>query len=218
MSVLADLMSVTFLATGDDDQAIRNTFHVHNATDDISDQATLAGTAVDVYDYFKTTYRAMLTDGMTFEGVSVSQVVNPADPGEYLTQQHLEPVAGTRTGGSTTCPQEICAVLSEATPVSSRRFRGHMFLPPARLIAALSGSGFATGNAYWTAVSNFRSTFEDGMTGTATWTGTYLSHAELVCYSQRAATVGSDIVWVGIGSVSVRNRAHWLRSRGRGTT
>jgi hypothetical protein len=212
---LAQIQLQSTLASG---QAVRNTFAIsHAAAGTAPDYTELLQLATDIAGYLGTTYEGVLTPGDTFVQVVARQVNDPTSPAVLLEAAFPVGTAGTRTISGNASPDEACAVLSLKTPNASRRFRGHLFVPPCKHAADLNGEHWDAASAYHTAVEAFRTKLDDGCGPTPTWTGTSLHNYTLSIFSKVAATAAQPSV-ASVQTVTTDYRVHWLRSRGRGTT
>lgn len=212
---LAKIQIASSMASG---QAVLNTFYVSDtALGHPPALADLSGLCTDLHTFLGTQYRAVLTTGDTLVEYRAYQVADPTDPEPVLEASDAIALAGTRTVSSDPSPQSLCALLSLKTPNASRRFRGHLFMPPAKDASALIADGFKPSQAYMVAVNALQTKFRAGNGPTPTWTGTTLSNYGLVVYSHRAASLGDPSVAL-TNNVTNNASAHWLRSRERGTT
>jgi hypothetical protein len=105
--------------------------------------------------------------------------------------------------------------VSLKTPVASRRFRGHNFLPPIMDVASLSGNNLDTSAAYWTAAAAYVAKLQTGCAPTVTWTGTNLSAWRLSIYSKKAASLSLPQN-ADVQLCQLKNKVSFLRSRERG--
>ena len=112
-------------------------------------------------------------------------------------------------------PDSVCAVVSLKTANASRRFRGHVFAPPARTAGSVSGVSLNIGNAYYTALGAWITELKKGVIGGSGWAGSDLASYKLHVYSRAAALAGAPYV-AECTDVILRSAATWLRSRQHG--
>lgn len=197
-------------------QAVSNTFHIADPGAGSPPGFTdLLALADEVNTWLGTEYRQLMSDQCTHDAVIARQVSDPLNPVIVLEATKTVGVAGTRSSTGNHIPEAICAVIAEKTPNASRRFRGHMFAPPAVNQAAVNGDNLATTDAYWTALAAYIAKLQAGCQPTVTWTGTHLASYELSIYSKKAASLGQPNV-AAVSLVTPRLKAAWLRSRERG--
>lgn len=203
------------LASG---QAVRNTVHLsHAAAGTAPDYTELLQLATDFAAYFGTTYEGILATTDTFVQVLAKQVNDPTSPAVLIEAAYPVNAAGTRALSGSASPDEACAVLSLKTPNASRRFRGHLFVPPAKKSGDLNSEHWDAASGYHTAIEAFRVKLQTGCGPTPTWTGTSLHNYTLSIFSKVAAAAGLASV-ASVQTVTCDYRVHWLRSRGRGTS
>jgi len=210
------LAAVNFLSHQGDGQVSSNTIHIFNASAGAPPDVTeLTNLATQVVAQFSATYRAMLTTNATWDQVVVKSVKLPGTtdiPGEAANSPNL---AGLRTVTGTAIPQGLCGVISLRVPAATRRFRGHIFCPPAYNAGAVSGNGLDPANAYSIALVNFALELAKGTPTGAGWTGAQLSAYKLVVYSPTQAAAA--LAYTGlVQAVVVRPKVSFLRSRERG--
>lgn len=211
-----------FISVDSTGQQAVNTFHIVDETQSSPpDLSHLQGLANDLWSDFHTPYQALLTPGQTLTTCQVSQVRDPtvAPPEPLLEAQAVGNIVGIRTVTGNPSPRPVCALLQFRTPVTSRSFRGHMFLPPALSQASYNGDLFAGGSeAYWQAALTLQALFTNGTaTGGTRWGGTTLANYFLCVYSRKIElTHGTSVALVT--TVTLSNKVRWLRSRARGTT
>lgn len=212
---LAVVRLVSQLATG---QAIVNSFHISKpALGSPPTYDQLFQLATDIQAYLSPTYRPLLLTDSTFQKVEVEQVIDPNAPAVPLKAVYNLNAAGTRTTSNPRTPQSLCAVLSFGTPNASRRFRGHLFLPPALDNGQVNGDSFTSGGTYIVNCNGFAAAIGGGRAPSPTWTGTELASWFLALYSRKADQLALAPV-ANVQSVNVRLQAHWLRSRERGSS
>lgn len=199
-------------------QQSSNTFYISNPSASAAPDFTeLTQLATDLDTFFSATYKTILGATATLDSIVTRSVADPTDPGVPIEATRVVSLAGTRslTGGQ--APQPLCGLINLATPNASRRFRGHMFLPPLLTQASLAGDVLNTSDAYYTAATAIRDKFRAGYVASRTWTGSSLSNYNLVVYSHKAASLSLPSV-ANVSFVGVRNKVSFLRSRQRGTT
>jgi hypothetical protein len=218
MALANGLASVQFLSHQSNLQVNSNTLHIFNpsagAPPDVTELTTLA---TQIVAQFSTTYRALLVTSGTWDQVVLKSVALPGTtdiPGEAAAATNL---AGTRTVTGTAVPQALCGVISLRVPAATRRFRGHLFAPPAFNAGALSGNILNTSDPYWTNLSAFALELAKGTPTGAGWTGSSLSHYQLVVYSKTQAAAALPYTGL-VQAVVARPQASFLRSRQRGGT
>ena len=199
-------------------QTISNTFHVSDTSKGAAPSfAELTQLGLDVGTYFATTYKAMFGSDHTLDKIVTRNIADPTDPDVPQEATNTLSVAGTRTTSGTSVPENLCGLMFMQTPNASRRFRGHLFLPPLQTAGAINGGLLQTSDSYYTAATAFRDKLRTGYVTSRTWTGTELSKYDLVLYSRKAAQLGLPSV-ANVSFVGIRADVHYLRSRTRGTT
>ena len=169
-----------------DGQAIINTVHITDpGLGTAPDLTTLGDLATQFWTWIASTYTALCTTDVTIDQTVAKQVEDPTAPGVILEAAHPIGVAGTRGLGARQGPRSLCGVASFKTPVASRRFRGHNFLPPVMDVASLSGNNLDATGAYWTAAQAYVAKLQAGCAPAVTWTGAQLSAWRLAIYSKR---------------------------------
>lgn len=217
MAILNGIAKVSMVSHLGSGQTIVNTVHIAKAGLGTPPTITqLSDLAAQWSTYFAPTYEALLTTQDTFDRIQVSQVPDPAAPTAPLEAVQLVNAGGGRTPGGAQVPDSLCAVLSLKTTIASRRFRGHLFMPPVINNASVaSGNNVGTSGAYYTALSNFAARLATGGTLAPTWTGAELSTWVLVVYS-RVAAAAALAYDTPVFAVTISPKFHWLRSRERG--
>lgn len=203
------------LASG---QAIRNSLHVvHASAGSPPDYTELLQLADDFWSYVGTEYRAMLPTGGTVDQILAKQVNDPTAPAVLIEAAFPVAEAGTLATSNEGAPEQACALLSLKTPNASRRFRGHMFMPPPLMARQQDGQIWDAAATYFTGVVAYAAKLQDGAGPTPSWTGSVLHNYILNIFSLAAAT---DAVapFAEVQTVSASPAVRWLRSRGRGTT
>lgn len=199
-----------------DGQAVVNSLHITDpGMGTAPDLPTITALATEWWTYFSATYLALSPTSMTVDQVVVRQVEDPTAPGVILEAAHPVAAAGTRGLGARQGPQSLCGVVSLKTPVASRRFRGHNFLPPIEDVASLSGNNLDGSGAYWTAAQAYVAKLQTGCAPSVTWTGSNLSSWRLSIYSRRAASLSLPQN-ADVQSASLKLKVSFLRSRERG--
>lgn len=199
-----------------DGQAVVNSVHITDPGLGVApDLPTLTALATEWWTYFSTTYTALAPTTMTIDQIVTRQVEDPTSPGVILEAAHPVGTAGSRGTGARQGPQSLCGVASFKTPVASRRFRGHNFLPPILDVASLSGNSLDGSAAYQTAAAAYVARLQTGCAPTVTWTGTNLSAWRLSIYSRTAASLGLPQN-ADVQLVTLKSKVSFLRSRERG--
>jgi len=215
---LSDIVRVQFKSlVSPISQTCLNTFHIGKAGSGIPSLATMTALATELQTAFTSTYRGMLRTADSWQSIIVSQIADPLDPDPEVRFEKTVNLAGTRTNPATTVPDAICAVASLRSPLASRRYRGHLFLPPSLDQASIAGQAFLTSNAYFLAAQALVATFATGVGPSQTWAGTNLSTWQLVLYSKRDR-LDTGTYQTAVSAVTLSSTIHWLRSRQRGTT
>lgn len=218
MATFNGQIAVQFLGHTASGQTTSNSFHIANAAaGSPPDLTELQNVGAQLLTQFSATYRALGVTTWTWDSIITKQVVDPLNPVVYLEAVTNVALAGTRTIAGHAVPEALCGVVSLKTPNASRRFRGHMFAPPAFNDATLSGNLLDSGNAYWTNLGLFAAELFKGTPLGSGWTGAQLSHYELVIYSKTAALAAQPSV-ANVSGVTVKTKASFLRSRERGGT
>lgn len=218
MALFNGLIAVQLLGHSSDGQATSNTFHLSNpSAGSPPDFDELTGVANDLDTWLTTQYRAIAVTTWTFDSIVCRNVTDPANP--VVTQEAQKSIgsAGTKNVSGSAVPQALSPLLFFQTPNASRRFRGHLFLPPIVNAADVSGNVLNTGTAYYTTLQAFRDKLRAGIATSRTWTGSHLSNYNLVLYSKVAAQQGLASV-ANVQTVGIRNPVAFLRSRQKGTT
>src|SRR4051794_22140358 len=216
MALINGLAQVTFISHQANGQVSSNTIHISNASPGAPPHvAELTALATQLKAQFDTTYRAMIVTSGTFDQIICKSVKLPGSsdiPGEAAIAANE---AGTRTVAGHAIPQALCGVISLRVPAATRRFRGHIFAPPAFNDAAVSGNALDQTNAYWSSLNNFALELAKGTPTGVGWTGSSLSHYQLVVYSPTQAAAGLPNTGL-VQAVVLRPIASFLRSRQRG--
>lgn len=213
---LAKVQIHSQLASG---QACLNTLYLSRVGSGSPPSLTdLTNLITDLDTWLGTQYRAVLTTADTLVEYRAYQVADPTNPSPPLETVLPKNVVGTRTVSSDPSPQSLCTIISLKTPNASRRFRGHMFLPPAKDASALLNDGYKGSQAYWVAVSALNVKYQAGCGVSPTWTGSTLSSWTLSVYSNTAALQSAPSVAICSTTAINSARANWLRSRERGTS
>lgn len=218
MALFNGLASVQFLGHDFDGQTTSNTFHIHNSgAGSPPDFAELETLGTQLLAQFTTEYRGMGGTAWTWDSIITRQVFDPLAPVVYEEAVTAVDLAGTRTTGGPYCPQGLCGVISMKTPNASRRFRGHMFLPPTRSADQIDGNVFQVTEDYWLNGVTYAAELFKGTPLGSGWTGSALSDYGLVIYSKRAAQLSLASV-ANVSSVVMKPKVSFLRSRERGGT
>jgi len=214
------LARINILCTASNEQAMSNTFHIHNGSWSVGpgyeDLVELCD-AVDTE--FTAAYQGVLWTGSQVSSIRCYSVVDPLEgPGSPNEAVKIVNAGGTAgSAGSPVLPFPLCPVLSQTTAVASRRARGRCFLPSAVKSSTINGSLFTTDSAWWTSVQVLRDVF-DALRETGVGMATApLSDSYLTVYSETGRRASSDYDF-GVQAVTVKRQAHYLRSRERGTT
>ena len=216
------LASIQLLSHDSTGQVSSNTFHVVDESQSTPpDLGHLQGIANDFHIVIQAAYPGMLPTTSSWDSITVRQVRdNTVTPKEALLEySRAEGVPGTRSLSANLLPRQACALLQLRSVVASRRFRSHLFMPPAFNQAAVTGDMLTgTGNEYWNAVNNFRAALASGLaSATARWSGSTLSNFSVCSFSNAAQL--QHVASVALTSaVVIAPDVRWLRSRRRGTT
>lgn len=218
MAALDGLARITMLGHSASNQVSSNTVHISNdgagAPPDFNELADLAEQWADQFD---TTYRGMGHTTWTWDQVVAKQVIPPGDTTVALEAAFAVAAAGTRTGASPYLPEAICGCLALKTPNASRRFRGHILLPPALVQTSVSGNNFNPSEPYWTAMGALGTELAKGTPGGSGWTGSALANYNLVVYSSTAQGLSLPSV-ANVQTLVPRAKVSWLRRREQGAT
>lgn len=219
MTLIPDLAKVTFLSNYENNQAVSNTFHIVNpGLGHEPSLPDLVQLGADLQSWFTTTYRAMLKTTSTWQSITVSQVPDAIGGTTPLAAATIVNLAGTGGAlGANHGPDSITGVLQFKTPATSRRFRGHIFLPGPRDPAQAQTNLWDPAGSYTTASAALGAKFLAGCAPTATWTGTALASYFLCIYSKAADLAGVTFI-AECTNVHFDTKVHWLRSRERGVT
>lgn len=218
MPALDGLARINFSGHSASLQQTSNTFHVSNdGAGSAPDFAELLQLATDLKAQFDTTYKAVGVTTWTWDTITAKQVVPPGDSTVPLEATVAVNEAGTRAVTSPNCPEGLCACLAFKTPNASRRFRGHLLLPPAFNGAAFVGNNLDSSNAYWTNAQAFATELAKGTPGGAGWTGSALANYGLVIYSAMAQSLSLPSV-ANVQTLVLRPRGSFLRRREQGAT
>lgn len=210
--------SLQFLSHTAVAQTVSNTFHVANSgAGSPPDFDALLALATQAAAQFATTYKALMPAASTWDTVVAKQVIDPTTTTVALEATYAVDAVGTRAIAGSGVPNSLCGVLALKTPNASRRFRGHLMLPPAIDGDAMNGNNWVTSNAYYTAMVAFAAEMAKGTPDGAGWTGSELSNYGLVIYSRTAALAAEPSV-ANVQTLVVRPKIAWLRSRERGAT
>lgn len=214
------LARVTFLSQYENLQAVSNTFHIYDAA--LGHEPSLADCTqlgTDLLAWFSTTYRALLKTTSTWLSITVSQVPTAIAGTIPLAAATVVNLAGTGGAlGANHGPDSITGIMQFKTPATSRRFRGHIFLPGPRDPAQAQTNLWDPAGTYTTACTALAAKFAAGNLGSVTWTGTTLPSYVMAIYSKAADKAGSSSVVAQCTGTHFDTRVHWLRSRERGAT
>jgi hypothetical protein len=199
-------------------QAIRNTFHVRQnptagaMTTDLLDGkvAAIAASAI------KSSYVNMLTVNQVLDAIVGTQVVaaNLNDPPDQHSRSFTS--VGPR-GTDLALPLTMCALMTERSELSGRRYRGRMFLPPASDGAAILTTKWKAAQAYFINCLAFQTELlKLCQTAGAGHLGGALNDNDVVTFSRAAEAAGAQ-TWSRVQSLPILSKVHWLRSRERGT-
>lgn len=216
---LPGIASVQLLSFTDTLQEISNTFHIaKDGLSDPPDLTTLQQLADELYTWLGTSYLGTMVTNHTFQAIICKQVPDPTGATVIEEAQHVVGAVGTRSSdGSDTVPHSLCGLLQLKTPNASRRFRGHLFLPPCYGSGPLNGDALKTSSTYWTNAGTFAGKLAGGVVGSGSrWTGTHLTDWNLVIYSRAAQLAGQPSI-ANVSQVVRGPKVRWLRSREIGT-
>lgn len=206
----------TFLGTLANGQRTSNTIAIVNpGAGTAPTYADLQELGTELLTQFATTYKAIGTTTWTWDSILTKNVVVPGTTDTYQEAATTVAAPGTRSDTTTWIPDSVCGVLSLKTANASRRFRGHLFMQPARTQSSVGGNLLATGDGYHTALTNFATELAKGCIGGVGWTGGTLASFKLHVFSRAAAIAGAPYV-AECTAVTVRPDARWLRSREHG--
>jgi hypothetical protein len=218
MALLNGLVTVNFLSHLSDAQAVSNTFHLSNqGAGSPPDEAHLEALASQLHDQFAVTYRALHVVSSVWDTITCTQVSDGLANDVLLQATFAVAQQGTRTESGTYVPNGLCGVASLKTPNASRRFRGHLMLPPCRTAGSVDGNALNPTNAYYTAAAAFAAEMAKGSPTGAGWTGSELGDYFLAIFSKTAALNGDPAV-ANVQTVIIRPKASFLRRRERGSS
>lgn len=218
MTALAGLIRLNFSGHLNSLQQTSNTIHISDdGAGSAPDFTELLAVATQAAAQFSTSYRSVAVTSWTFDTITAKQVVPPGDTTVPLEATYSVNLAGTRTVSGDDLPESLCACLAFKTPNASRRFRGHVLLPPAMDSSAFAGNNLDTGSTYWTNCEAFATELAKGTPGGAGWTGSALSAYQLVIYSATAQGLSLPSV-ANVQTLVLRQKASWLRRREQGAT
>lgn len=216
MALANGLIAVNIRSHEADLQQTSNTFHIFNpsagAPPDVTELTTVATQLVT---QFATLYRAMIVTTGTLDEIVCKSVNLPGGsdiPGEATATVNA---AGTRTIAGTALPKALSGLIALRVPAATRRFRGHMFMPPIFNSGGVAGNNLDTSNAYYTAVVAYAAELAKGTPTGSGWTGSSLSHYQLVVYSPTQAAAALPYTGL-VQTAVVRLHVSFLRSRERG--
>lgn len=217
MALLNGLCKVTFLGHSSDGQVTSNTFHIsHEGAGSPPDEPALMQLATDLGTVFAE-YKGMGTTDWTWDQIVTKQVSDGAGTDILLEGAHIVNVAGAIPNSGPYVPYGLCGCLSIKTSAASRRFRGHLLLPPVKVAAAVDGNVLKTSADYWLNMGALISLFAPGFVGGAGWAGAALADYRLCVFSRTAAREGVPSVANAIAMVR-KPKVSFLRRRERGTT
>ena len=180
-----------------------NVFHIE--ADPLSDPLNYASAASDISTWLTTLYRAVLNTGTILHTLTVTEETYPSAP----TGQGVASIeaAGTRTVSDSLLSPGLMAILHLSTATPKRYARGHLAMPPAIGSSALaSNGGWATANAYYTAITAFGSGLTSGHTAGST------SYTPIIFSRTRAKQSLSPFVFPVTGT-RIQPDQYFLRSR-----
>ncbi|HKT09713.1 MAG TPA: hypothetical protein VJR24_17560, partial [Gemmatimonadaceae bacterium] len=161
-------------------------------------------------------YRAVACTDWTWDWIIAKNVPLPGEVTPAAKVSVAVNEAGTRSTTGTHIPVGVCACLGLQSATASRRFRGHLLLPPAWTASAVGGDGLNQSDAYWTNCGAFLTELLKGADGGSGWTGAQLSAYRLCIYSRKAASLSLPYV-VHVSGGVIRPKASFLRRRERGS-
>jgi hypothetical protein len=218
MAVIDGLIKVNFLSHLSDAQVVSNTFHIVNpGAGAPPDETELLNVATEAAAQFATSYKSLHVVSSFWDVVVCKQVSDGLAADVLLEATYAVAAAGTRTETGSYIPNGICGVASIKTPNASRRFRGHLMLPPCRTAGSVDGNVLNSSNAYTTAANAFIADLNDGTVGGGGWSGASLGDYNL-CIFSRTAALASDPPVANAQTVILRPKASFLRRRERGAT
>lgn len=161
-----------------------------------------------------TAYAGMLTAADKLAEVHVSQIPDPAIPHDPVFQASAFPnLSGTRAGSTVDAPHEMTATLTLQTALSGRRFRGRMFLPPAKQQGAQAGELWDTGNVYWTSLNTFATQLGKLLAASGSRFAGTNGQLNLIVWSNKARLADGSYTGINVAATRLNQKIHWLRSR-----
>lgn len=217
MALLNGMVRVNFLSQMASGQSVSNTFYLSNGSAGAPpDVPELTGLATDLQTWFQTTYLNIMLSVDTWQKITCYQVADPAAPVLIEEASVFPNLAGTHGAGPRTTPDSVSGILSLKTPNASRRYRGHIFLIGPSNNGDLSGDKWLPASGWLTNAVALAAKFAAGIAPSPSWTGTHLSHYDLVVFSKAAGIAGDPPV-ANVSACIVDPYTHWLRSRERGS-
>lgn len=211
------MIKTSWLSTLKDGQKISNTFALDVGAVTVDDAfLTSLLTAFNATGATepRAKYLAMLKTVDTLDEIRVSQVPNPATPHEPVLRRSVFPaIAGTESVTTDDAPAEATATLTLQTGLTSKRYRGRMFVPPPRRQASMDRENWLVGGSWEAAVKAWRDWLIRLCVGSATRYSTgVFSGVNLGVYSRVADAAGDAGIQPCLG-VRYNAKIHWLRSR-----
>lgn len=199
-----------------DGTAVRNTWHFRRNPSAgsveggwLGDLLASSGTTS-----LKNAYLAALDTGATLDGILARATRDPLNPGDDRDEKFLAVAApGTRSPGSTRCPQAICALMKVSGDRAGRRYRGRNFMPPAADRGEILNNVFLAANPYLVALNAFKT--ELAKTTYASGAGHYSgawNDCDLIVFSRKGRQA-SGTYYARVPAIDIRPQIHWLRSR-----
>ena len=146
-----------------------NTICVHDGAS--LGEASAAHIADACVDWLSAPYRAALRSSLTLTLMRLRS----APAGSSTEEVRAIGLAGSAAAGNT-LPKELAVILSFKTNHATRSGRGHIAYPGQNDASAISGSLWATGTAWWTALDTLTAALAAGHDFTEDLTSNHLSH------------------------------------------
>lgn len=218
VALLNGLCAVTFLGHAGNGQVSSNTFHIsHEGAGAPPDEPTLMALAAELQTAFAASYVGLGTTDWTWDQIVTKQVSDGTSADVLLEGAKVVNLPGAITNAGPYIPYGLCGCLSFKTAAASRRFRGHLLLPPCKVAAAVDGNILKTTGDYWMNMGALATAFALGTVGGAGWAGAHLADYKLAVFSRTAARLSVPSV-ANATAVIRKPTVSFLRRRERGTT
>jgi hypothetical protein len=196
-------------AIGGTEEALNTLHYVAEGVVGEVDVASAQEVGDKVRDALSAAFRAFLPTSWTFDGVYVSEVVDPGDPSAVGSSAYSSAMAAGTRVGTPNAPLEMCGLISLRTSLAGRSFRGHLFAPPITSVTSdVSNETLQT--AYVTLLNNYATALG---TNLATGGLIHWSNIEQIVYSRTRAERGLDPFYAKVTARVPSTRVRWLRSR-----